>query len=324
MIVPQFWAEGRLRDRVNDRQVTIRRFGWSDESQQAAQAHADQRAREAMDRVRSGAQVERRDLKRAYNGSEGVPIREEIISRIGPTVITRNGYGALCLNTPNVLFADIDFEWGPSGYSIAGWMGIMLCGAVAMGWFWDWKIGVASGLLSWLLGYAIAVGIERLRIAVVGRPEEVARRRVEAFLRSHPEWRVRLYQTPAGLRVLALHRTFDPQESAVAECFAALGTDPIYVRMCQRQNCFRARLTPKPWRVGIGHHMKPRPGVWPINPERMPERQAWIAEYERASASYASCRFIADLGTTAIHPDAADVLRLHDEMCQSESDLPLA
>ncbi|MEQ1893799.1 MAG: hypothetical protein ABL998_14750, partial [Planctomycetota bacterium] len=34
--------------------------------------------------------------------AEGVPIREEIVSEHDAAVITRNGYGARCLNTPNV------------------------------------------------------------------------------------------------------------------------------------------------------------------------------------------------------------------------------
>jgi hypothetical protein len=38
-----------------------------------------------------------------YNGAAGVPIREEIVGRHGETVITRNSYGARCLNMPNVL-----------------------------------------------------------------------------------------------------------------------------------------------------------------------------------------------------------------------------
>lgn len=46
----------------------------------------------------------------AYNGAQGVPIREEVLERHGDTVITRNGYGAKCLNTPDVLFADVDFD----------------------------------------------------------------------------------------------------------------------------------------------------------------------------------------------------------------------
>ena len=30
MIVPQYWAEARTRHRDRNRQVTVRRFGWSD------------------------------------------------------------------------------------------------------------------------------------------------------------------------------------------------------------------------------------------------------------------------------------------------------
>ena len=110
MIVPQYWAEGRIQERVDGKQITVRRYGWSDDSPLAAQAHADQRTREAFDRSPSGETLERRERKVAYNGADGMPIREEIVERQGDTVITRNSYGARCLNTPDVLFVDIDFD----------------------------------------------------------------------------------------------------------------------------------------------------------------------------------------------------------------------
>jgi hypothetical protein len=135
---------------------------------------------------------------------------------------------------------------------------------------------------------------------------------------------VRLCRTPAGLRVLVIHQTFDPADPRVAECFQALGTDQIYVRMCLRQRCFRARVSPKPWRIGIGKHLKPRPGVWPVNPERLPERQAWIEDYDRTSEGYASCQFIAALGSGRVDPAAADVQRLHDELSKANRSLPIA
>jgi hypothetical protein len=108
MIVPAYWAEGRVHEKRDGKQVTIRRFGWSDESQAAAQAHADDRAREAFAAFKASGTTARFEYKRAYNGADGVPIREEILERHGDTIITRNGYGARCLNTPNVLFADVD------------------------------------------------------------------------------------------------------------------------------------------------------------------------------------------------------------------------
>src|SRR5262245_45571689 len=99
MIVPQFWAEARIQQRVEKRQVTVRRFGWSDESQADAQINADARAREALARILAGESLPRRERKRPYNGAQGVPIREEIVDRHGDVVLTRNSYGALCLNT---------------------------------------------------------------------------------------------------------------------------------------------------------------------------------------------------------------------------------
>ena len=47
MIVPTFWAEGRIQHQSAGRQITVRRFGWSDESQAAAQISADARPTKA-------------------------------------------------------------------------------------------------------------------------------------------------------------------------------------------------------------------------------------------------------------------------------------
>src|SRR3954447_10800391 len=109
MIVPQFWAEGRAHARRDGPAVTVRRFGWSDASPADAQANADARAAEALERILSGEPLGRWERKVPYNGADGLPIREEIVARHGDTIITRNSYGARCLNSPNVLFADVDF-----------------------------------------------------------------------------------------------------------------------------------------------------------------------------------------------------------------------
>lgn len=46
-----------------------------------AQANADARVKEALDRLLSGENLRRRDPKIPYIGAEGVPIREEIVER---------------------------------------------------------------------------------------------------------------------------------------------------------------------------------------------------------------------------------------------------
>lgn len=110
MIVPGYWAEARIRHRTRNKQITIRRFGWSDISLEDAQQRADHRAAEALAMSERDPSLLRREPKTPYNGADGVPIREEIVQRHGDNIVTRNGYGALCLNTANVLFADVDLR----------------------------------------------------------------------------------------------------------------------------------------------------------------------------------------------------------------------
>lgn len=326
MIVPQYWAEGRLQHRTRGRQVTVRRFGWSDLSLEDAQALADARTREAFERVLAGEALPRREARRPYNGAEGVPIREEIVAREGDSVITRNAYGARCLNTPRALFVDIDFHDPGPGRALR-WgcrVPLLMLAAGIGGAAGSWLVGLLATGSALALGAWIARRIHATRRNRDGGPAAAADRRIEAFVRQHPAWRLRQYATPAGVRLLALHRGFDPREPEVAACFAALGADPVYALMCVRQRCFRARVSPKPWRIGIERHIRPRPGTWPIDPARMPERRRWIEDYERRAEGFAACRYVRTLGEGAVDPAIDAVRALHDALCRAERALPLA
>ena len=330
MIVPRFWAEARLQHVDSGlsgkrRQITLRRFGWSDESQEAAQQHAETRVSEAMTQALAGRNLPKRERKVPYNGSEGVPIREEIVEKRGETVMTRNTYGARCLNTPNVLFVDVDFsEFRLRRYSCA--LAILLFGG-ALG------IGALAAMpferLLWTLGFAFLAllflhpPMMRMRF-LQSKREAQALMKIRRFSLEHPGWSLRVYRTPKGLRVLVTHRTFLPSEQEVAHLFAALKADPLYRKMCEKQQCFRARVSAKPWRAGIQDHMKPHPGTWPVNPERMAGRSAWIERYEEAARKYAACRFLEQCGTGKEHPDVAPVRAWHDQACRATECFPLA
>jgi hypothetical protein len=324
MIVPEFWAEGRAQHRTREKSVTIRRFGWSDTSLADAQAMADARASDALGRQLAGENVVRREPRLAYNGAEGVPIREEILERHGSAVITRNLYGARCLNVPDVLFADIDFGDGASALNHAVGTGLVIAVGLACLYWYDWKIAIAGVVITSLLAGFLTTLVLGGKKRMEARGEQRARTRIARFVESHPDWVLRIYRTPAGFRLLALQRLFDPNEPAVSEFFAAVGVDKVYARMCFNQQCFRARLTAKPWRIGIAQHLKPRPGVWPIGPEHLDGRRRWVSEYEGRAAGYAACRFIETLGRGSIHRDADRVRDLHDELSGATRNLPLA
>lgn len=326
MIVPTYWAEARAEAVTPEgRRVRVARFGWSDASEADARRVADVRAREAAQAVECGRAAARREPKVPYNGAEGVPIREEVVRRVGEAVLTRNSYGAICLNTPDVLFADVDFDAPRSPLvsclaSLAGGVALAVVGGRQSGFG-----GVVLGLmLGSLVAALVTDAVRRGWSTVRGGPERVAERRIARLAKSHPHGRFEVYRTPAGLRVLATHEVFDPAGDAARALFAAVGADKRYVAMCRRQKCFRARLTAKPWRIGIQGHLRPRPGVWPVSPERRPERAAWLAAYDAAAAGYAACRHERTLGLGPEHARVAAVRKLHDELCRSHSGLPLA
>lgn len=325
MIVPQFWAEARVQEKSRERQVTVRRYGWSDTSQEDARAMAETRASEALRRILSGEKIARSEPKVPYNGADGIPIREEILSRHGDTIITRNGYGARCLNTPDVLFADIDLPDKDS----SRFLSIAAGASVLAGAFYAWQQqSLPRGLVAMALLYFAALLIGSIGERLFRRSSDEARarlmHRIRRFSEGHPDWHLRVYETPAGFRVLAMHDTFDPRADEAALCFRELGSDPVYVRMCRNQRCFRARVSPKPWRIGISAHLKPRPGVWPVAPERLPLREAWVRDYEQRATGFAACRFLARLGSERVHPAAGHVAALHDELSRAASGLPIA
>lgn len=326
MIVPDFWAEARLQERVGKKQITIRRFGWSNLSQSDAQQMAESRAAEDMRRVLSGHKLERREPKLAYNGAVGVPIREEVISRHEEEVISRNSYGARCLNSPRVLFADIDFQGIKSTGLILGVFFILVIVAMFSGLFRQNGFAIIGFvIIVFIVASFASTVLIKLASRFRERPETLARKKIDTFLKENTDWNIRLYKTPAGLRLLATHRLFDADSADARKLFSAIDADPVYIRMCFNQKCFRARLTAKPWRIGISSHMRPRPGVWPVNPERMQERKNWIDAYEQRAASYAACHFIGNLGSGVIHKDVENIIKLHDEQCRAlELDVPIA
>jgi hypothetical protein len=325
MIVPDHWAEARRQQRTANRQVTVRRYGWSTSSQADAQAMAELRAEEALQRIVAGEPLERRERKVPYNGAAGVPIREEVLARHGEDVITRNAYGAHCLNSPYALFADLDFtserRLAPVLVALAALsLASVAAGVLLKSW------GTVFGLLfvSLIAAAPLSGLVVRLVVAAGGGAERMARERIVRFVSTHPAWNVRLYRTPAGFRLLATHQPFAARAEEVQHFFAKVSADPVYVRMCTNQNCFRARLTAKPWRIGIATHMRPRPGVWPVRPEALAVRTQWIAGYETKAAGFAACRYVESIGSGVVDGRLKAVIDLHDRESRALSAAPLA
>ena len=120
---------------------------------------------------------------------------------------------------------------------------------------------------------------------------------------------MRLYRTFAGLRAIVTHDVMDPQSTAALDVLKQLGSDPLYIKLCKAQECFRARLTPKPWRCGC----IPNPLRHPITDQKLLLwYERWKEDYETRQAQFATCRFLGPLGNPFVHPDAVRIVELHD------------
>ena len=295
MRVPRFWAavEGSEVDATGERFLYRRVWGWSMASAADALAVAHERLRSVLAQLGSGVRVGRYYPR--------VPLREPVLDELimdeeQVFALTRNRYGAEILNTDRILIADVDLpeleERRPAG----------------------------GGLLRRLFGRPAEPTDPAPSVA---EPPVVVERLgvLENWARANPGLGVIVYRTASGLRVFVTGVS-EPTTSAEGErILVELGADPIYRELCRTHGTFRARLTPKPWRLP---RMRAPLGRWPYEDARAERRfQRWLAAYETAIAGYAVCRRLATHGAA---PSALEhhLIRLHDERTRVATSLPLA
>ena len=224
MRIPKHWTKGSYTGRDDDgAESTFSAWGWSLDSLAAAQEDAVARAKRIFDYLVHGQQLD------AYEYADR-PMREEIVQTLRDgdrdiAVITRNGYGALVLNTASVLFVDVDY---PRIQATGLWDALLLA--------------LSRSRREWRLAAARELTLESVR----------------RWAQDHPERAFRLYRTRAGLRLLFVDGLYQPKSDETKRLLTELGSDPLYRRLTLRQECFRARLTPKPWRCMPGGAPIPR------------------------------------------------------------------
>lgn len=113
---------------------------------------------------------------------------------------------------------------------------------------------------------------------------------------------VRVYRTARGWRLLAAGEGLAPDSARMEEICARLQVDKMYAGLCRKQRCWRARLTPKPGRMGLPPYPCPQDSESTAAAE-------WLELYAEKSARYAVCRLVECLG----EPVSSDIVALHDE-----------
>jgi hypothetical protein len=293
MYIPRYWAKAEQTVCRGKGFTKLERhlIVWrgSDLSLEAAQQQARQELAARIARFQRGEPL-------GHYPHNIRPLREPVIETLTNqqgerlAVVTRNAAGCLVLNTAHVMFIDLDFATALRP---------------------DWRQSLAA-VWGWVTGR---------RAAQPDTEQRLLARVQEWHAREAGDWQVRVYRTHAGLRLLVGHRRFDPAAAATQELMRRLRSDRRYIQLCAVQACFRARLTPKPHRIGF--HRPPDRYPWTTEDELNRQRQ-WETTYAARSQDFAVCRWLCDLGPPTLHPDAWDIQRFHDAQTLATSGKPLA
>ncbi|MCL4201187.1 MAG: hypothetical protein KJ000_01745 [Pirellulaceae bacterium] len=288
MKIPKYWAKAEAEETDREgRKIAVSCWRWADESQSQAQQAALAAAKRAVASLLRGDRLDHY----AYGQT---PLREEVLNELRdatgePLVaVTRNRYGAIVLNTARAAFIDMDFPPATAA-------------ATVRSLFTRWWGKPAASPES--------------------QQEAEIWTRLEQYAAERPERGFRVYRTCAGVRALATGDLFDPASPTTLAMLERLQADPLYVRLCKGQGCFRARLSPKPWRCGC----EPNRVAWPREepaPQTLFER--WEAQYAASQESYATCRLLGTIGNPRVHPELEPIIQLHDHLTRCQQDKPLA
>ena len=195
-------------------------------------------------------------------------------------IITRNRYGALVLNSDELLFLDIDHL------------------PLTFGEFF-----------AQIFGRKIPDMKKRI-LKLIGKTS------------LEPEYEnigFRVYETARGIRLLVSLNAADtlktPRFKQLCKKFKV---DSLYEALCIKQNCCRARLTPKPARIHMKTLIKLR---FPYEPETEKIIKSWTEEYQTRSGDFAVCRLLASFGKKF---PLSPAVEYHDRITGIDKNLPLA
>jgi hypothetical protein len=271
----RYWARGEAAVHLARREYTVYACGGSNEGLEAALRRANEIA------ARAANALEKNSQPGSYGYTDRV-LREEIIQELQDVdgtsaLITRNAYGALVLNTSRVMFVDVDYP-APNSR------------------------GLFRALWNALRGKPTLPPTDR---------DKQLLERFDQVVASRLDLGMRIYRTAGGYRLLMTSRTFDPVDEDTTELLTEFGSDPLYVKLCKAQECFRARLSAKPWRCGASK--PPTKFPW-VTPEHEARYRRWEEQYHATANNYATCELVGSLGAPEVSPDVQPILETHDRL----------
>lgn len=199
-------------------------------------------------------------------------IIEEVVEKISDrSIVTRNRYGARVLNTRELTIIDVD----------------------------TFPPGIPQD------------PIVRFFKKLFGKKDpkpiplkQVTLAHIESVL-ANELFDARVYETAAGFRIILNARELSPSSREFRMISSKLRADPCYTALCSKQHCFRARLSPKPYRMKIATCRY----TWPQAEEIYRGNRTWVENYELRAHDFSVCKLVKTYGNDfSVHP----LIRFHD------------
>ena len=138
-----------------------------------------------------------------------------------------------------------------------------------------------------------------------------------ASMSKYSELGFRVYETFKGYRVMVCSKDFNPRSNESSFILNEFNSDYLYRMLCIKQNCYRARLTPKPYRI----KQKKTKVIYPDRTEEQQENLLnWIKEYNQKSELFSTCHLVKEFGKINAHK----VIEYHDNIAGVKKRNPLA
>jgi hypothetical protein len=265
----KYWATTPVMIMRKGKEFSVSVKGFSNESQIAAVNNAESNKTDVSSKI----------VANTYETSRDILVEEvvqEIESSPRSTVITRNRYGSLVLNSTDIIFTDHDMDAMQGSFLMS---------------FFRRRPKNKQALL------------DSIRTSLL-------RRGLSA----------RVYETRNGYRCIITNKSEPGGTRESIALLERLHCDNQYIHMTKVQECYRARLTPKPYRMKLS---KP-PIRFPYATEKAIELfDEWLLTYQRELVKYATCKFVEEIGTT-MDSRVLGVIKIHDELTKSSTNLTLA
>lgn len=245
----------------------------STESQADADARALAAAKALVQGIIAGEIDPQGDRYEYEVGKITEPVYDEVFYKapeVEQTLVARitiNSYGALIINSPQVMFIDVDTGADPGQNPTS----------------------------------PVVTEVRALEL-------------LQDFVDGNSDYGFRVYRTFAGLRYLCTSHVADPESDHTKNLMTILAADRSYRALCRVQKCFRARITPKPWRMASI-----------VAPDRkVKNRIQNLSSYLAEAEDFATCELVGQYGPDSNHPMINEVKDYHDNFTQPESAKPLA